>query len=93
MRKTRLRALREAFVRVHGRPPNKTLYEGERLFGLEAGGYRFTPSEVRRLKKRHLRRESMPATFRSDRVCLAAQRDELARGRKRIARKRRKAAA
>jgi hypothetical protein len=47
----RCKALLRQFRAAHGRPPAKTTYEGERLFGLEGGTYRYIPSEWRRVKK------------------------------------------
>lgn len=45
MRKTRQRALKVAFVKAHGRPPQKTRWE------VRYGRYGFYTSERRRLKK------------------------------------------
>jgi hypothetical protein len=52
----RCKQLRRGFRALHGRPVEKTQYEGERIFGLKGGGYRYVPSEWRRLKKAYLRR-------------------------------------
>lgn len=45
MRKTRQRALKAAFVKRHGRPPEKTRWTSR------GGAYGFYTSEWRRLKK------------------------------------------
>ena len=82
----RCKALRRAFCKEHGRAPAKTTYEGSRLFGFEGGGYRYIPSEWRRLKKAHRQPTSNAAS-----IVLAAHRGEIRRMAKRDARKKRQA--
>ena len=78
MRKTRQRALRAAFQKVRGRPPNPTQWRSDYLSWI--------PSEWRRLKKAHL---AGPPSATADAAITAAVKDARSRARKRAARIRR----
>ncbi len=83
MRKARQRAIRAAFVRSFGHPP-----ERRRWIAWD----RYVTSEWRRAKKAHKRATARSETLSSERAVTAAHRDEMRRFVKRNARKRRKAA-
>lgn len=85
MRKTRQRAIRAAFVRAHGRPPERTRWRGD--YGA------WNASEWRRAKKAHRRgRRSLLEQAGTWRVVTRARWDEVRRMQKRAARKKRRAA-
>jgi len=78
VRKTRQRAIRAAFEKTHGRPPNPTQWRSDYLSWI--------PSEWRRLKKAHL---AGPPRATADAAITAAVKDARCRARKRAARIRR----